>query len=228
MDEKTLVTLEFPKVLERLADYCAFPASVERTRALRPTSDLEEAHRRQAVTREVLMLLSTSINLTIGGARDVREKVQLAERGGVLLPSDLLDIKYTLISARTLARSFDRLEGQVPHLTEIAERLPNPPGLIDAISQAISERGELLDSASVKLGTIRRDLRIVHGRLLDKMQRIVFRPQKRTLLAGKFGHPTRWPLRITPTGRIQRSDKFYRSRPIHIWRNAVCRATGGG
>jgi DNA mismatch repair protein MutS2 len=182
MDEKTLVTLEYPKVLERLAGYCAFPASVERARALRPTSDLEEAHRRQAVTREVLMLLSTNTNLTIGGARDVREKVQLAERGGVLLPSDLLDIKYTLISARTLARSFDRLEGQVPHLTEIAERLPNPPGLIDAISQAISERGELLDSASVKLGTIRRDLRIVHGRLLDKMQRIVSDPKNAPFL----------------------------------------------
>jgi DNA mismatch repair protein MutS2 len=182
MDEKTLITLEYQKVLERLVDYCAFPASVERARALRPTPDLEEAHRRQAVTREVLMLLSTNTNLTIGGARDVREKVQLAERGGVLLPSDLLDIKYTLIAARTLCRSFDRLEGQVPHMTEIAQRLPNLPGLIDAISQAISERGEVLDSASTELGTIRRDLRITHGRLLDKMQRIVSDPKNAPFL----------------------------------------------
>jgi DNA mismatch repair protein MutS2 len=206
MDEKTLITLEYPKVLERLADYCAFPASVEKARALRPTSDLEEAHRRQAVTREVLMLLSTSTNLTIGGARDVREKVELAERGGVLLPSDLLDIKYTLIAARTLSRSFDRHEGQVPHLTEIAERLPNPPGLIDAISQAISERGEVLDSASTELGTIRRDLRITHGRLLDKMQRIVSDPKnapflQETLVTQRDGRYV-IPLRAEFKGRI--------------------------
>ncbi|MFU8771377.1 MAG: endonuclease MutS2 [Anaerolineales bacterium] len=206
MDEKTLVTLEYPKILERLADYCAFPASVEKARALRPTSSLEEAHRRQSVTREVVMLLSTSTNLTIGGARDIREKVELAERGGILLPTDLLDIKYTLISARTLARSFERLEGQVPNLTEITDRLPNPPGLIDTISQTISERGEVLDSASEKLGTIRRDLRITHGRLLDKMQRIVSDPKnapflQETLVTQRDGRYV-LPLRSEFKGRI--------------------------
>ena len=182
MDEKTLITLEYPKILERLVDFCAFPASVEKGRALKPTPDLEEAHRRQAVTREVVMLLSTGTTLTIGGARDVREKVELAKRDGVLLPSDLLDIKYTLVSARTLARNLDRLEGQTPHLAAIAMRLPNPPGLIDAITRAISERGEVLDSASVKLATIRRDVRIVHDRLLDKMQRIVGDPKNAPFL----------------------------------------------
>ena len=207
MDEKTLVTLEYPKILERLADYCAFPASVEKARALRPTSNLEDAHHRQAVTREVVMLLSTNTNLTIGGARDVREKVELAERGGVLLPSDLLDIKYTLISARTLARSFERLESQTPHLAEIAYKLPNPPGLVDVITRAISERGEVLDSASEKLGTIRRDLHITHGRLLDKMQRIVSDPRnapflQETLVTQRDGRYV-LPLRAEFKGRIK-------------------------
>jgi DNA mismatch repair protein MutS2 len=207
MDEKTLVTLEYPKILERLADYCAFPASVEKARTLRPTPDLEEAHHRQAVTSEVSMLLSTNTNLTIGGARDVRENVELAERGGVLLPSDLLDIKSTLISARTLARSFDRLEGQTPHLVEIAERLPNPPGLVDSITRTISERGEVLDSASEKLGIIRRDLRITHGRLLDKMQRIVSDPKnapflQETLVTQRDGRYV-LPLRSEFKGRIK-------------------------
>ena len=42
MDEKTLVTLEFPKVLERLANYAAFSASGELARALRPAETLED------------------------------------------------------------------------------------------------------------------------------------------------------------------------------------------
>jgi len=39
MDDKTLTILEYPKILERVAAYCAFAASVEKARLLRPTID---------------------------------------------------------------------------------------------------------------------------------------------------------------------------------------------
>ncbi len=42
MDDKTLNTLEYFKILERLASYCAFEASAEKARLLRPTRDLFE------------------------------------------------------------------------------------------------------------------------------------------------------------------------------------------
>ncbi|MEW5870575.1 MAG: endonuclease MutS2 [Chloroflexota bacterium] len=173
MDEKTLVTLEYHKILERLARYCSFSASAEKARALRPVDDLFEVRRRQAVTSEAVRLLVTHPDLSIGGARDVRQSVDLALHGGVLDPNQLLDVKYTLISARNLARLFERLADQFPNLVDIASQLPPPPGIIDAVTRAISDRGEILDSASDKLGTIRRDLRIVHDRLLTKLQKMV-------------------------------------------------------
>ena len=173
MDAKTLQTLEFPKILERLAGYTGFAISAEMARALQPTTDLFEARRLQAETGEAVYLLDTLDNLTIGGARDVRAAVDLAARGGVLEPTDLLDVKSTLIAARALKRSFERAESQTPNLAAIATLLPAPLGLIDAVTRAISERGEILDSASDKLGAIRRDLRIAHDRLLTKMQRMV-------------------------------------------------------
>ena len=37
MDDKTLRILEFFKILERLANFCSFSASVEKAHALRPT-----------------------------------------------------------------------------------------------------------------------------------------------------------------------------------------------
>src|SRR3989337_518773 len=111
MDEKTLQTLEYPKILARLAAYTAFPASAELALALRPTPDLEEARQRQAETTEAVQLLVTHANLTIGGARDVRAQVDLAAHGGVLTPGELLDIKSTLAAARTLVRTFERLMG---------------------------------------------------------------------------------------------------------------------
>jgi DNA mismatch repair protein MutS2 len=182
MDEKTLDILEYPKILEQLAGYCAFPVSAEKARELLPTRDIEEIQRRQAETSEALQLLSVQTDLTIGGARDIRESVDLAARAGVLTTSDLLEIKFTMIAARNLERTFERLGEQYPHLSDIAAELPPPSGLINAISQAISERGDMLDSASAELGSIRRQLRIVHDRLISKLQRFIGDPKYSPML----------------------------------------------
>ncbi len=206
MDEKTIHTLEFPKVLERLADYTAFPASREKALHLRPTADLAEAMRRQAETSEAVRLLATHPSLTIGGARDVRPQVDLALHGGVLTPTELLDVRSTLIAGRDLARLFDRLKVQYPYLSEIAAQLPQPPGLIEAIGRAISDRGEVLDTASEKLATIRRDLHTVHDRLLSKMQRMLNDPKvtpflQEALITQRDGRYV-LPLRAEFKGRI--------------------------
>jgi len=207
MDTKTLTTLEFPKILERLAGYCAFAASADKARLLLPSADIEEALRRQAETREALTLLHTHPDLTIGGARDVREIIDLAGHGGVLAPTELLDIKFTLIAARNLARLFERVGGTYTNLYAIAARMPPPTGLIDAISRAISERGEIQDSASEKLGSIRRELRVAHDRLLAKMQRMVSDPRntpylQEALVTQRDGRYV-LPLRAEFKGRIK-------------------------
>ena len=145
MDDKTLTLLEFPKILDKLAALTAFSASAEKAHLLRPTNDLFEARRRQAETSEAVALLVTHPDLTIGGARDIRQPVDLAQHGGVLTPVELLDVKSTLVAARTLARTFERLQAQFPLLADIAGRMPQPAGLIEAITRAISERGEILD-----------------------------------------------------------------------------------
>lgn len=182
MDEKTLSVLEYPKVLERLAGYASFSLSAEFARALKPTNDLVEASRRQSITSEARFLLSTSADVTVGGARDIRSHVDLARRSGVLDSPSLLDIKNTLVSARTLARGLERQADQIPNLTAIAVRMPPPSGLVDAISRAISERGDVLDSASDRLGNIRRELKVAHERLLSRLERIINDPRHAPML----------------------------------------------
>jgi DNA mismatch repair protein MutS2 len=176
MDTKTLQTLEYQKVLEHLAGYCAFAASTEKALHLEPTNNIDEANRRLAETSEAVQMLVTRPDLTIGGARDVRQAVDLAVHRGVLAPTELLDIKSTLVAARNLVRIFERLGKQFPTLCEIAIQIPTPMGLVDAITRAISERAEILDSASETLAKIRRDLRIAHDRLMTKLQRMVADP----------------------------------------------------
>ncbi len=170
MDTKTLHVLEYPKILSRLADFCDFSASAELARSLQPTPDFEEAVARLAETTEARKLIVTS-DVTIGGAHDIREQVNLAAHGGVLDAKEMLDVQSTLISMRSLHRFFEKHAKEFPALTGIAYRLPAPVGLIEAISRCIADNGEVADSASPKLYDLRRQVRVAHDRLMTRLQR---------------------------------------------------------
>ncbi len=170
MDNKTLHVLEFPKILSRLADFCDFSGSADLAANLLPTPDFEEAAARLAETTEARKLLVTS-DLTIGGAHDIREQVELAARGGVLDAKEMLDVQSTLMSMRDLRRFFDKHAEASPHLADIAYRLPAATGLIEAISRCITDTGEVADSASPKLYDLRRQVRVAHDRLMTRLQR---------------------------------------------------------
>jgi DNA mismatch repair protein MutS2 len=182
MDEKTLKTLEFHKVIEKLAGFAAFSASAELAHALRPATTLAEALERQAKTTEARRLLSIKLDMGVGGAHDIRPLAEMARRGGVLTESDLLSVSGTLISARSLHRSFDKQAKDFPHLAEIVRLLPPPPGVIESISRCISDRGEVLDSASQKLGSIRSEIKISHARLMSKLERMISDSQNTSML----------------------------------------------
>jgi len=207
MDEKSLTTLEFIKILDRLAEYCSFNASIELAHNWRPTGDIEVARRRLSETSEARQLLAGNSELSMGGIRDVRVAVDLAKHGATLSPGELLDIKFTLISARNIRRFFEKYGNQFMMLGEIALQLPLPIGIIDAITLAISERGEILDTASQKLESIRHDLRISHDRLLSKLEHMVNDPRvtpylQETLVTQRDGRYV-LPLRAEFKGRIR-------------------------
>lgn len=182
MDEKTLNTLEFPKIIDRLAEYAAFSASADLARSLKPAASLKEALDRLAHTTEARLLLSLKVDISVGGAHDIRQMAAIARRGGVLSETDLLDISGTLISSRSLARNFDKLSSKVPHLHEIARAFPPPPGIIEAISRCISDRGEVLDNASPKLGSIRSEIKVSHSRLMAKLEHLIGDPRTAPIL----------------------------------------------
>ena len=91
-------------------------------------------------------------------------------------------VKNTLIAARTLRRTLSRQELLFPRLVAVSLRLAEIPGLIEQISRTIDDRGEVLDSASPKLGELRRQIKVAHDRLLSKLDRLVNDPRLSTYL----------------------------------------------
>lgn len=207
MDTKSAETLELPKILAQVAEHTSFSASADLAHNLTPTARLDEARRRQQETAEAVKLLEQKTNITVGGARDVRADASRASRGIILDPPVLLNVQATLQSAGVLKRTLSKLGGQFPLLAEIASFIePNNP-IIDAISRAISERGEILDSASPRLSKIRSEMRVAFDRLMTKLNAIVNNPNnakwlQESLITQRSGRYV-IPLQAQYKGRIK-------------------------
>lgn len=170
MDLSSHEKLELPTILAQLAGYAHFSASKELARSLEPTPNRGLAERRLAATEQARQLLVVKEDLTIGGAHDVRPQAGEAERGMVLEPADLMQISDTLIAGRTQSRLFEGRQDTYPELARIAEGLTVPAGVIDRISQVVDERGEIRDTASPELASLRRQIRAVNEKLLKRME----------------------------------------------------------
>lgn len=206
MNEKSARTLELPKILERLASFTAFSASAELARALRPTPYLEDAQERQQATTEARLLLGSHPQTTVGGARDVRPAALSATRGISLEPATLLDIRATLRQATTLRRTLGRMQSQFPLLAAITDRLEECTGLQHEIARVLDETGAVQDSASAKLATVRRDMRVAFDRLQGKLHNIVHNADnakylQETLITQRHGRYV-IPLKSEFKGRI--------------------------
>jgi DNA mismatch repair protein MutS2 len=186
VNPKHLVTLEFPKVLARLAAHASFSAGEEKARALVPSADLSEVRWRLETTSEARALLDAKSDTTLGGAHDVRPQVEAAQRSAALPPPELLDVRDTLIAARNLHRSLTRLKEQFPLLAVIASRIQPCPEIVTEIDRCLDARGDVRDDASPELARIRREARIAHDRLQDKLQNIIGSPKNAPYLQEVF------------------------------------------
>ncbi len=173
MNPKYFRTLEFDKILARLAAHCAFAASEHLARALTPSTDAEEITRWQSETSEARALLEQHSEMSIGGARDVRPLTRNARIGAILQPLDLIEVRQTLLAARTLHRALGKMETLYPRLAARATTLAELPGLVDTIARAINDRAEVSDNASPELARIRHELNTVRARLMEKLQRFI-------------------------------------------------------
>jgi len=82
MHEKSLTTLEYPKILEQLTREAGFSASKELARTLAPSDDRNEVRRRLAFTSEARLLLEQRPNTGVRGAKEVRPHVRAAQALG--------------------------------------------------------------------------------------------------------------------------------------------------
>lgn len=173
MNPRTLRVLEYEKILEKVAGFCAFSGGADLARALLPSDDLPTIQEHLAQTDEAFRLLEQKNDVSFGGVKDLSPFMDKAERGSMLFAPDLLEIKNTLLRARSLRNLLVRLEHAYPRLAAIAQNIEPCDHVVAEIGRCVNDRGEVVDGASPKLASIRQELRAAQDRLLSTLERLV-------------------------------------------------------
>ncbi len=182
MGDRDLELLEFHKILEILAGFTSFSASRELALNLVPLSGEEEVRLRLNESAEARRLLSLSPDAHIGEVTDIRETVKMAAVGKVLPPQSLLEIQETLSAAHRLKARLLNLSQELHLLSGLAKNIVTLDQLAKDIDGCLSPTGELLDTASPKLASVRHRMREVRQELLTHLQAIITSPRGRKIV----------------------------------------------
>lgn len=176
MQEKDLQTLEFFKILEKLAYYTSFEGGRELALSLRPSPDEKEVELRLRETAEAISLLKEKADISLAGAVEIRPLLEKASKFQILLPQELLAVKSTILAASRLRRAMTRYAEKAPLLSAKAKGMEDYTWLAREIGQAINDQGDVLDDASPELKRLRQELRQTRDNLLNRLQEILSSP----------------------------------------------------
>ncbi|HEV2005436.1 MAG TPA: endonuclease MutS2 [Candidatus Limnocylindrales bacterium] len=171
MDARSVALLEFPLIRERLAEKTSFTPSRRLAEALTPESDPVLIARALDETDEARALLTERRGVGIGGARDIGPWIDRAVRGGRLDPAHFLEIAATLDGAGKLKLAL--AEARWPLLRDLGRQLNPLPAITSTLARSFDPAGELLDTASPRLGGLRAAVRVAFDRLRRRLDALV-------------------------------------------------------
>ena len=179
--EKSMQTLELPRVLDMLADQAVTEEGKDKARRLRPETDLVEVTALLAETTAAVEKMVLGGSPAFAGVRPVAGSLQRANMGGSLNTRELLDIAKVLAAARS-AKEYGEGDAEKKTPIDVLFHSLRPNRFLeDKITGSIVGDGELADSASPELASIRRHMRATESKVRDILQRIISSSQAKYL-----------------------------------------------
>src|SRR2546427_10205826 len=173
MNSHSLRVLEYEQVRALLAEQISTDLGRERVAELAPLDEEEEIRRRLQETGEARRIMAVGGSLPLGGIHDVRAVVQAAARDGLIEAPALLDLADTISSGRRLRGFLSKRAEEAPRLAAMGREIGDFERLEEEIRRCISPRGDVLDDASRTLVRIRKDQKIYHGRMMERLHSIL-------------------------------------------------------
>ena len=174
--DKSIRTLELPRVLQLLADQAVSEEAKALALAVRPETDYEDVLRLLDQTDGARTMSALHGAPGFSGVKPVRELLDRADRGGSLNLPELIRIGDLLYSARRAKEYFNADNMESTALDSLFLSLHGNRFLEDKIRRCIPDENTVADAASPELGDIRRHMRAALAKSRQILQKIISSP----------------------------------------------------
>ena len=175
-DQKSLNTLEYPKILDKLASFAQSQGGKDKARSLVPFEKIADANNALNETAEadrVLFEYSLSPNFAVD---DISEILVKAKKGATLAIPEIMKVGRSLRVSRRLKYTIDKVK-DCPILADMAMGLFENETLEKKIFDAFLSETEVADNASNELRAIRIRIRKLNDNVRSKLQLFITSPQ---------------------------------------------------
>jgi len=172
MNPHALAVLEYREALDLVARHASSELGGDAVRALHPSADLGWIAPELERVDQMRAFLGGDTGWSMAPVPDVREAVRrLRVEGSVLEAGELRGVAVLLASSRTTRRALLAQGGaeRFPLLAMIAGGLLEAEKDEAQIGRAIDEAGAVRDDASPALYRLRREIKTVRGRLVERL-----------------------------------------------------------
>ena len=174
--DKSLRTLELPRVLELLSEQAVSAEAKQRALRIRPEPEPEEVLRLLDQTDAARNLIGLRGSPSFSGVKPVAEALDRADRGGALNTRELLTIADLLTAARRAKEYFNDEAAEKTAIDPLFLSLHGNRFLEEKIKRAIPDEDTIADAASTELADIRRHMRAAQAKSRQILQRIISSP----------------------------------------------------
>lgn len=175
-DQKSLTTLEYPKILDRLATFAQSQGGKKKASELVPYEKIADALHALDETAEadrVLFEYSLSPSFAVDDIGDILVK---AKKGATLAIPDIMKVGRSLRVSRRLKYTIDKVK-DCPLLADMVMGLFENETLEKKIFDAFLSETEVADNASNELRAIRIRIRKLNDNVRSKLQLFITSPQ---------------------------------------------------
>ena len=184
MNKKVYHTLEYNKILEKLAEYASCEEAKKRCLALEPITDKTEITRLEENVSDALSRLYRSSSLSFSGVHNVNGSLKRLDIGGTLNTTELLSI-CSLLEAAKRAKAYDRSDRndeKTDSLSPLFSQIEPLSPLLEEIRRCVIGEDEIADEASPALARIRKSIRGMNDRIHAQLANIMNNSTTRTYL----------------------------------------------
>ena len=179
MNNKSLSTLEYNKIISRLVSFACSDGAKQILHKLEPMTDIDKINTALDYTNDALTRVYQKGSVDFSRIKDIRGSIARLKVGSSLNALELLNISMLLECAAHIKGYY---EPRADSIQPLIDMLAPVTLLNNAIKKCIISEDEISDDASANLRSIRRQKNIAADRIHTELNKILNSPSTRTYL----------------------------------------------